>query len=300
MIESSLLHVLSEVEKTGSFSKAALNLGVTQSAISQKVKTLESKIGQTLFKRKGKTFELTKNAKKLTKISRHYQKKLDEFFIEMRLNQTEVAGSLRVGTLYGVGKSWLSSQMIEFAKDYKELKISLSLEFHDNLLRDFENDEYHALILPEYLTPPKANAIYLHDEYSVLIYPSNGSITIAEELTFKEFCQLPFVLFEENDPLIQRWSKEKFGMMARNINTKLIVNAFGQIIQAVSEGIGIAIVPEHVLNRSFYKDDVQILKGDYRIKNNTFNFMFHGELEDSKKLSCLYEYLKKGVKDFAP
>jgi DNA-binding transcriptional LysR family regulator len=59
MIETSQLHTLVAVAKSRSFSKAAEELNVTQSAISQSIKNLETRIDVKLFKRTGKKVVLT-------------------------------------------------------------------------------------------------------------------------------------------------------------------------------------------------------------------------------------------------
>ncbi len=300
MLDSSLLHVLSTVEKTGSFSKAAAELGVTQSAISQKIKILETKIGKSVVKRKGRQIELSSEGKRLTKIARTYYKKIDEFLVGLEHEKEEMVGELNIGTLNGVGKSWLSSKMIEFAKLYPNIQVNLCLEFPEKLIADFDREEYHALILPEYFAPVNSNSEYLHDEYSTLVYPKNSGLNISESMSAKEFSELPFIFFEKNDPLIQTWSKEKYGQAIRQISPKLVINAFGQILQAVSEGIGVAIVPIHVLKRSFYVDKINVLEGDFKVKNDTFNFIYSGDMSESKKISTLYDFLKQEVADFNP
>ena len=50
--------------------------------------------------------------------------------------------------------------------------------------------------------------------------------------------------------------KFKFGNIPRNISPRLVINAFGQMLQAVNQGLGIAVIPTHVLDRSFFKDKV--------------------------------------------
>ncbi len=49
MIDYKLLQASAEVIRHGSFEKAARDLGLTQSAISQRVKLLEDRLGQPLI-----------------------------------------------------------------------------------------------------------------------------------------------------------------------------------------------------------------------------------------------------------
>lgn len=72
MIETSQLQTLVAVTKAKSFSKAAEDLHVTQSAISQSIKNLERKIDVKLFKRSGKKVVLTQEGEKLYGLAQNF------------------------------------------------------------------------------------------------------------------------------------------------------------------------------------------------------------------------------------
>ena len=128
MIETSQLQTLVAVARARSFSKAAEDLSVTQSAISQSVKNLESKIGVKLFKRSGKKVVLTQEGEKLYAIAASFLGHLGDTLIEIQHDKDSMSGKVRIGTLIGVGKSWLAPELLNFSKDYPELSISISLE----------------------------------------------------------------------------------------------------------------------------------------------------------------------------
>ncbi|MDA9792988.1 substrate-binding domain-containing protein, partial [Bacteriovoracaceae bacterium] len=116
---------------------------------------------------------------------------------------------------------------------------------------------------------------------------------LSKNITLKELTQFPVILFEEDDPLFYRWCRLKYNSVPRKLNTKIVVNSFGHILKAVSEGMGIAIIPEHVYTRSFFKDKVSDLGADFKVHNNEFGFIFHEEAKDLLKISELYKYLKE-------
>ena len=78
MIETSQLQTLVAVTKAKSFSKAAEDLHVTQSAISQSIKNLEKKLEVKLFKRSGKKVVLTTEGEKLYTLANGFIAKLGE------------------------------------------------------------------------------------------------------------------------------------------------------------------------------------------------------------------------------
>jgi DNA-binding transcriptional LysR family regulator len=78
MVENSLLQTLLVVDKNKSFSKAADELHVTQSAISQSIKSLETKIGTKLVLRLGKKISLTEEGEKIATLAKEYFLKFDD------------------------------------------------------------------------------------------------------------------------------------------------------------------------------------------------------------------------------
>ena len=78
MIESSQLQVLIALSHNENISKAAHELNVTQSAVSQALKNLENKVGFPVITRQGKSVTLTDNGMRLAKVAKQYLKRIEE------------------------------------------------------------------------------------------------------------------------------------------------------------------------------------------------------------------------------
>ena len=118
MLEISQLQTLVTVAKLQSFSKAADELHVTQSAISQSIKNLEKKVGVKIFKRSGKNVVLTPEGEKLYRLGASFLNQLDDTLEEICLDRDSMTGKVRIGTLTGIGKSWLAPIMLKKKKKY--------------------------------------------------------------------------------------------------------------------------------------------------------------------------------------
>lgn len=300
MLESSQLMVISTLSKASSLSEVGEILGITQSAVSQNIKNLEQKVGFSIVSRQGKKMVLTPGGLKLAKLSSMYFQKFDNLIGEIQESENKVTGSLSIGTLFGLGKSWVASSMIEFAKQYPDLNINVSMDFPETLLKGFENHEFDCLILPENLTPAYCESKLLHKESASLVFSEKYSKLITKDITAKDMAQIPKIFFEQRDPLFYSWCKSKFKTIPRNTQPKFVINSFRQILQAVHEGLGVAVVPTHVLERSFYKDKVLTLENDFDIETFDFNFVYHADLKDSLKIEALYKVLRENSEAFSP
>jgi DNA-binding transcriptional LysR family regulator len=207
MIETSMLQVLIALSHNENISKAAEELNVTQSAVSQALKNLESKVGFPVITRQGKSVTLTENGMRLAKVAKQYFKRIEETIEQIHLDNHEIKGKLHVGSLYGLGKTWLSSRMLDFLTGHPDLEVKLSMDFPENVVKKFEQHEIDCLIMPDHLVPAFAEKLDLHDEYTTLVFSDKHPITKKTDL--KEILSLPIIFYENNDPNFYRWSGPK-------------------------------------------------------------------------------------------
>ena len=294
MIETSMLQVLIALSNNENISKAAQELNVTQSAVSQALKNLEGRVGFPVIARQGKSVTLTENGMRLAKVAKQYFKRIEETIEQIHLENHEIKGKLHVGSLYGLGKTWLSSRMLDFLTSYPELEVKLSMDFPENIIKKFEQHEIDCLIMPDYLVPAFAEKRDLHTEHTTLVFSDKFDITKTTDL--KDILNLPIIFYESNDPNFYRWVREKFGVVPRNIKPRLVVNSFGQMLQAVNEGLGVAVVPTHVLKRSHLKK-LKTVGKEFEAFSNKVSFAFHADEAQSYKINELYKFLLEVTKD---
>lgn len=293
--ESGHLQVLIALSQSESISQAAEMLGVTQSAVSQTLKNLEAKVGFQLLARHGKNVTLTDAGRKLSKVAKLYLKRIDDTIDQIHQEAQEIRGTLHVGTLQGLGKSWISLQIIHYLKEHPDLEVKISMDFPESLIRKFERGDVDCLILPDYQVPAWAEKWVLHEEHTILVFPQSKQFKITDKTSLKDILTYPVIMFEDNDPLFFRWCREHFGAIPRQINSRLIVNSFGQVLQGVYDGLGVAVVPTHVFNRSYFKNKIRTLENS-EVFNNTICFASRLEESQTLKLRGLFDYLKAGPK----
>lgn len=297
MIESSQLQVLIALSHNENISKAAEELNVTQSAVSQALKNLEAKVGFPIVSRQGKSVTLTENGQRLAKVAKQYIKRIDETIEQIHLENSEIKGKLHVGSLYGLGKTWLSSRMLHFLAAHPQLEVRLTMDFPEAIIKKFEQDEIDCMIMPDYLVPAFADKKDLHTEHTTLVFPNSAKFPINAQTDLKEILSYPVIFYDQNDPTFYRWCREKYGVVPRNIKPRLVVNSFGQMLQAVKEEIGIAVVPTHVLERSAFKDRIKTVGKEFEVFNNKVSFAFHSDDAENYKIKELYKFLLEAAKE---
>ena len=280
MIETSQLQTLVAVTRAKSFSKAAEVLGVTQSAISQSIKNLESKLEIKIFKRSGKAVVLTAEGEKLYALGTQFLQSMDETLTEIQGDKNSMQGKVRIGTLTGIGKTWLAKEVVWHAKENPELQLSVRMGHQEDLLLDFDANKLDILIMPEDDLPLHGEKEFFLEEKSTLVFPVEMKDLFSEKLTLEMLESIPTILFEQDDLLFLKWCRTKFKALPKKLNVRFSVNSHGHMLQAVNEGLGIAVVPNHVLNRSYFKDKVLTLGDEFEVPSGKLFIVYHKESEN--------------------
>jgi len=292
MIETSQLQTLVAVTRAKSFSKAADDLGVTQSAISQSIKNLESKLDLKIFKRSGKSIVLTPEGERLYKFGNLYLDGMKETLDDLQSDKELMRGKVRIGTLTGIGKSWLAQEIVVYAKENPDLRLSVRMGHQEDLLQDFENNLLDILILPEDDLPTHAEREFFVEEKSTMVFPKDHpAFDFKTKLTLARLEELPTILFEKDDHLLFKWCRSKFKSTPKKMNIRFTVNSHGHMLQAVYEGLGIAVVPNHVLNRSYFKDKVSTLGGEFEVPSGKLYIAYQKESENLLRIKNTIERL---------
>ncbi|SDE18148.1 DNA-binding transcriptional regulator, LysR family [Bacillus wiedmannii] len=114
--------IFESVIKTGSFTKAAEKLNMTQSAVSHAISSLEKELGTSLFLRTGRTITLTPHGTTAYEYIGQILK-INRKLIETSFNNELLPKTLKIGAFTSVKKHILPPIMKEFNKLYPFLEI---------------------------------------------------------------------------------------------------------------------------------------------------------------------------------
>ena len=138
-LDSELLRTFLAVSETGSFSKGAIRIFRSQSAVSLQIKQLENLLGQAVFQRHARGVDLTTTGEKLRLTARNVVNLLDKSFGELKSNPLE--GSIRVGIPDEFGETFLAEVIAQFARNYPQVDLSVRCSFSANFPEALAGDE---------------------------------------------------------------------------------------------------------------------------------------------------------------
>src|SRR5712691_3426101 len=113
------LKVFCDLAETGSFSLAASKNFVTQSAVSQQVRSLEGRYGRELVERSRGRVRLTPAGEVVYQASKEIVQKYREIEDSFQTLLRSVAGTMRVATVESVGLYELSSPLKRYLRTFR-------------------------------------------------------------------------------------------------------------------------------------------------------------------------------------
>jgi len=238
-----------DLVETGSFSKAAVLNFISQSAVSQQIKSLEQRFGQQLIERSQRNHVAPTDAGKL--LYAEFKEIVERFTaIESRLStKSEImTGTIRVATVYSIGLHELPPYIKTFMKEHPQVRVHIEYSRTDKVYEACLNNSIDFGIVALPLRKPNIAVIPLREDKLVVVCKPDhklargkrgGSRRISIQLLAGE----EFVAFERDIPTrktIDRILKQhkvavNYVMEFDNIET---------IKRSVEVGVGLSILPE--------------------------------------------------------
>lgn len=122
-LDLDLLRTLTAIASHDSFAAAAVQLGRTQSAITQQMQRLEEKIGHALFEKQGRNKRLTEHGQRLLGYARHMLAIHDEAL--RNLQHRQVQGRVRIGAPHDAADNMLAPVLREIAQNFPGMQIDI-------------------------------------------------------------------------------------------------------------------------------------------------------------------------------
>ena len=160
-----------------SFTRAAAELNVTQTAVSHQIRRLEEQLGLVLFIRRNRALELTRDAQ-------DYLPSIRSAFEDLRratarLRREELDGRLTVSTTASLATKWLVSRVAAFQDTHPGMEVRITTSTH---LVDFRREEVDIAVRYGRGTWPGLRAHWLMAEH---IFPVCAPSLLTEGNTLR-------------------------------------------------------------------------------------------------------------------
>lgn len=238
------LKIFCDLVETQSFSLAAEKNFITQSAVSQRICSLEERFNRRLINRvRGKSqINLTPAGEVFYRLAKQVIASYEELEESMRKFTDRISGKIKVATVYSVGLHELPPKVREFMSKFPSVKIDIEYSRTTRIVRDVLSGEIElgVVAFPE---PRRGITIVpMPSDRLVLICPPEHELAKRDKITVKELKGKPFVMFERDIPTRKAIDRilKSYGVKVRKVAE---FDNIETIKRAVEVGFGLAIVP---------------------------------------------------------
>jgi LysR family transcriptional regulator, transcription activator of glutamate synthase operon len=237
------LRYLDAVARRRSFTHAALDLHIAQSALSQQVARLERELGVELLRRTTRRVEVTEAGELVLARARRALPEVDGVRADLDALRGLVRGTLRLGGVPPVGPVHPAAMIAEFSRAHPGVAITVREDVAFTLLaqlRDGDLDLVTAMIDPE--AQDGLEGVRLFEEELVLIAPPAHPLARAKRVRVERLAGEALVTYSAGSAL-----RDALVALVPDRRVVAEANDLETIRELTARGLGVTLMPRSVV-----------------------------------------------------
>jgi len=247
-METANLSAFLAVAQTGSFSRAAQQLHLTQPAVSKRIAALESTLGSRLFDRIGREVGLTEAGRALLPRARHILAELADTQRQLHNLSGRVEGTLLLGTSHHIGLHRLPPVLRAFAGRHPEVRLDLRFMASESIIEAVADGglEFGIVTLPDDAEERPLELLPVWEDPMVVVAGADHPLAGVAPWEPRALEAYPAILTDAGTytrTLVDR------GLAAAGlrVHTSFTTNYLETIKMMVTVGLGWSVLPETML-----------------------------------------------------
>lgn len=273
MSDLSQLRTFLAVYRTGSITKAAERLHLTQPAASAHIKTLEALIDKKLFVRHARGVKPTAIADDLARSIAPHLEQIEAKFDAVRLRIGSLAGTIHLAA----PAEFLSAKVLPAIASLlvHDIKVRIHLGGRERIYQLLDNGTVDLAITA---SQPKNKAFEFTEiarENLILVAASEWQKQYIT-LPFKpqQLLALPLIAYDEDLPLVRRYFARVF-QTKLDIQAAITVADLRIVRSLVSQGLGYTVLPRYLCEQQLQTDILVLLHQTKFYPSNSLYLVWH-------------------------
>jgi DNA-binding transcriptional LysR family regulator len=237
------LKVFCDVVGWRSFSRAADENGISQSGASQVVHQLEQRLGVKLIDRSKRPFVLTPEGETYYEGCRKLVQRYDALEDQVRTLHEEVAGRVRVVSIYSVGLHLMNRYLQQFLSHYPKANVRLEYQHPHRVYEAIEKDQADIGLVSYPRASRSVDAIPWREEPMVLVCSANHPLADRKRVELESLQDENFIGFD-SDLTIRRELDRVLQLHDVEVRVVMEFDNVETMKRAVEIGAGVSILPQ--------------------------------------------------------
>jgi LysR family hydrogen peroxide-inducible transcriptional activator len=234
------LRYFDALARHGHFGRAADACAISQPALSMQIKELEETLGGVLLERGARHVGLTQFGEEVAQRVRDILRSVDELGDFARASRDRLAGRLRIGMIPTIAPYLLPTVSGTLTRMHPELEIHIRETLTPKLIQELAEGRLDTAIVALPVSEPSLTEVALFAENFLLVRPGKDEGTPVP--TSKALREMRLLLLEEGHCF--RDQALSFCHMQSSPRELLDASSLSTLVQMVSAGIGVTLIPE--------------------------------------------------------
>jgi DNA-binding transcriptional LysR family regulator len=291
MVNLDLYRVFYTVAKSGSLTKAAEELYISQPAVSRSIKQLETQLGVSLFTRTHRGMKLSPQGGELIfdEVERALTLLVDA---ENRIaaRKTTATGTLRIGASDTIFEYFLADKIVDFHERFPEVNIDLVADFTPDTIAKLKEDKCDVAFVNLPIETDAdlklyGNCMLLNDTF---VTGGKFADLAEEKLTLAELKKYPLIFMDKNT--VARRSLDAFlQSIGVSLQPAIEVGSWDLMKRLVARGMGIGVIPREYITKEKENGALYELQTDVALPTRSVGMLLHKSTPISYAVHCFIE-----------
>src|ERR671912_257606 len=280
------------VAKQRSFTKAAAQLGMSQSSLSHTIRALEARLGVRLLTRTTRSVSPTEAGERLLQTLGPRFEEIEAELAAVRELRDKPAGTFRVTATENAADTILVPKLAPLLRQYPDIKVEIMIDYG---LTDIVAERYDAGV--------RSGEQVAKDMIAVRIGPDLRMAVVGALPYFRKRPEprTPQDLIGHNCINLRlptrgglyAWEFEKDGRELRvRVDGQLTFNGTAQMLNAALAGLGLAYVPESMVERDLAKGRLKRVLEDWCAPYSGYHLYYPSRRQPSAAFTLVVEALR--------
>ena len=292
MVNLDLYRVFYTVAKSGSLTKAAEELYISQPAVSRSIKQLETQLGVSLFTRTHRGMTLSAQGGKVifNEVERALSL-LNEAENRIEEMKNSATGVIRIGASDTIFEYFLADKIVEFNERFPAVKFELTADFTPDTIEKLKADKCDVAFVNLPISPDPdlklyGNCMRLND---VFVVGEKYKELAEKTVSLTELKNYPLILMDQNT--VARRSLEGFlSSLGVDLQPSIEVGSWDLMKRLVLRGMGVGVIPREYAASQLQSGSLFEIKTDPALpvrsvgmllpKNAPVSYALHSFIED--------------------
>lgn len=241
------LSLVHEIAGTGSVTRAAERLHLTQSALSHQLRDIESRLGLQLFLRLGKKMVLTPAGDRVLSSSRRVLDEIRRAEDDLRVMSQHGKGVLRLCTQCNTGYHWLPPLLQSFHRKYPGVEVQIVVEATKRPISALLEGEIDLAVVTSAVSDKRLLTSPLFDDELVAVVAPDHPFARRPFVEPTDFADEHLIIYERSDSYTFSHILTPAGVEPARVSQVPLTEA---IVELVKAGLGVSVMARWAIEPS--------------------------------------------------